>query len=105
MALETNNFLGNGGAGMQGDGPGTAARMIRELQGLTTKVVDGAAANTNIAIAGIKLTDTLQSVIEYVGGVPTDRLSVSAITSAGNIRLTTVSTGNKLAVTYFVKPA
>lgn len=104
MTLATNPQLGNGGTGMQGSDPKSAAYMIKELQGLTTVVVAGAGANTNIAIAGIKTTDTIQSCLEFAAGVPANRTSVTSITSAGNIQLTASTTGSTLVVTYFKKP-
>lgn len=104
MALETNPQLGKGGSGMHTTGDGTAAKMILELQGLKQTVVAGAAADTDIAIAGIKVTDTILSVIEFAAGVPTDRTSVASITSAGNIQLTVDTTGDSLLVSYYVKP-
>lgn len=104
MTLEANTLLGHGGAGFQGDGAGSAAKMIKELQGLQVVVLTGAAASTNIAVAGIKMTDTILSCIEYEAGVPVDRTSVTTITSAGNIQSTDASTGNKLVLMYYVKP-
>lgn len=106
MTLETKDNLGHGGTGFQGTGPGSAAAMIKELQGLTTNIGDGTTAATNIAVAGIALEDTLQSVIMFAGGVPSDVTSEASITSAGNIQLsTTDSTGNKLLITWFNKNA
>jgi hypothetical protein len=69
---------------------------------LKTVVVDGAAADTNIPIAGIAVADEIQSVIHYDTGVPADITAEVSITSAGNIQVdTTVTTGNKLVVTYY----
>jgi hypothetical protein len=101
MPLETNTQLGHGGTGLQGDGPGTAAAMIKELQGLTVTVVPGAAANTNIPVASIATEDTIVSAIEFVAGVPTAR--TVTITSAGNIQCTAATTGNSMVVTWFNK--
>lgn len=69
-------------------------------------VVNGAAANTNIAISGISLHDRLIEVVEYqpptAGSGSTivgDRTAEASITSAGNIQLsTTDTTGNQLLV-------
>jgi len=78
---------------------------INELQGLTTAVAAGAGAVTNIAVAGIKLTDTLQSVVMFTAGVPSV-VTDASITSAGNIQCAaTVTTGNTLVINYYVKPA
>lgn len=104
MALEQNDMLGHGGAGFQGTGAGSAARMLKELQGLRQVVLAGAAANANIPVAGIKTTDTIVSAIEYEAGVPVDRTSVTSITSAGNIQINNATTGNAVVLMYFVKP-
>jgi len=82
-------------------------KAIAELQGFTTKVVAGDAAATDIPVAGIKTTDTLQSVIEFKPATPAviDRTSEASITSDGNIQLsTTDTTSSQLTVSYWVKP-
>lgn len=61
-------------------------------------VVAGAAADTNIAITGIKTTDQLISVVEFASGVPTSRLATTEITSAGNIQCSVATTGDVLVV-------
>jgi len=77
---------------------------ISELQGLTTIVVAGAAALTNIAVAGLGIKDTLQSVVQYTGGVPSVVLDAS-ITAAGVIQTAvTITTGNTLVVQFYKKP-
>lgn len=77
---------------------------------LTTVVVAGAAANTNIAVAGISTRDQLVSVIELpgvgeaAGQVPVDRTAQTTITSAGNIQVsvaTNTSADRRLIVTYW----
>lgn len=103
MALEQNSMLGHGGTGFQGTGAGSAAAMIKELQGLTVKVLTGAASATNIAVSGIATTDTILSCIEYESGVPVDRTSVTTISSAGNIQIVNDTTGNKVVLMYFHK--
>ena len=78
---------------------------IVELQGLTTKVGTGTTAATNIAVTGIRTVDTLQSVIMFASGVPSDVTADASITSDGNIQLGTVdSSTNQLVVNYYVKP-
>ena len=59
-------------------------------------VVDGAGANTDIAVAGLAAGDTLDAV------VATDGTAVTApsIASAGNIRSTANTTGKKLLVVW-----
>lgn len=64
-------------------------------------LVAGAGANTNIAIAGIKTTDLLVSVIEVPASTPlVDRSATTSITSDGNIQCTAATTGNQLLVTW-----
>ena len=85
---------------------------IRELQGLSERVVAGAASATDIAVAGVTLEkSTLVSVLEYdpdgrgagVGQI-NDRTSEAAITSDGNVQLdTTNTTGHDLIVKFFNK--
>lgn len=104
MTLETNATLGNGGDGMQGSDPGSAAMMIRELQGLTTVVVDGAAANTSIAVSGLGARDTIQSAIMYAAGVPSDIKASASIFSAGNVRFSVSTAGNKVVLSFYKKP-
>lgn len=69
-------------------------------------VVAGAAANTDIAVAGITTRDALKAVFEYdpdgraAGtGQVFNRTGEAAITSDGNIQLTTTNTtGHDLMV-------
>lgn len=99
--VQLKSDFGQGGSGLS---DGRLRDALLELQGEKVAVVDGAAADTNIAISGIKVTDTIKSVIMYATGVPSNVTADASITSAGNIRLTSVSTGNKLVVTYLPKP-
>lgn len=79
---------------------------IAELQALQTATVAGAAAATNIAISGITTQDTIESVVEFAAGVPTDRTAEASITSDGNIQLsTTDTTGDVLLVRWYQKPS
>lgn len=69
---------------------------------LKSAVVVGAAANTDIAVAGIKTTDQLVLVTEHAAGaVPADRTPDTTITGAGVIRSTDDTTGNTLVVLYY----
>lgn len=79
-----------------------AIALVKQLARLTTVVVAGAGANTNIPIAGIATGDVLVSVIEVPASAAlVDRKSATSITSAGNIQCTQATTGNQLLVTYF----
>ena len=83
-------------------------KAIKELQQLIAATVAGSTALTNIAVTGIKLVDTLQSVIEIATttGIPTDRTAETSITSDGNIQLSTTNTPrDKLIVQYWRKPS
>lgn len=69
---------------------------------LTQALVAGAAANTNIPIAGISTRDQLISVIEVpASAAAVDRTAATSITSAGNIQVTAATTGNQLLVLYW----
>ena len=63
-------------------------------------VVAGAAADTDITVTGIALGDTLISVVEFAGGVPTSRTSTTTITAANTIQCSVVTTGDVLVVLY-----
>lgn len=89
--------FGQGGTGLDSELKG----VLQELRGLTTVVVDGAAADTNIAVAGLGATDHVQSVVQYASGVPSV-LTPSAQT-AGNLQFAAATTGNKLVVNFYKK--
>jgi hypothetical protein len=65
---------------------------------LKTAVVNGAAANTNIAVSGITTSDAIQSVVAYTSGVPA--VVSATIQSAGNIRSTSNTTDKVLVVNW-----
>lgn len=99
MSLEAiPSQLGVGGSNLT---DGTLRKILQQVQGITTTVVAGAAADTDIALAGVEATGTLQSVIMYNGGVPSDVTADASITEADVIQLTSDSSGNTLVVTYF----
>jgi len=83
---------------------------VFELQSLTTTLVSGAAANTNIAVAGIKTADTLHSVIGFDPDNATaanqvkDFTGNTNITSDGNIQTGVDTSGYDLQVVYWPKP-
>lgn len=81
---------------------------LNELQGLTCAVVAGTTAATNIAITGLKTTDTILAVIHEDGttGVTQANLVAEAsIPTAGNLQLSTTDTSTDvLIVWYYVKP-
>lgn len=84
--------------------------LIQELQGLKFKVLAGAATDTDIAVTGIAVDDTILScmMVEPDDGTDstmlTDVTSETNITSAGNIQLdTTTTTGKQLLLIYYDK--
>lgn len=88
--------FGQGGSGLT---DGRLAAALKQLQGLTTEVVNGAAANTNIPVPGLGADDHIQSVIMYAGGVPSKL--VPSAQSAGNLQFASVTTGNKLVINFY----
>lgn len=90
--------FGKGGTGLS---DGVLADALRELQGLTTVVVDGAAENTNIAVSGLGATDHVQSVLLFDAGVPS--VVVPSAQSAGNLQFATSTASKKLVVSFYKK--
>lgn len=90
--------FGQGGSGLT---DGRLERAVRQLQGLTTVVADGAAANTNIAVPGLGADGHVQSVIMYASGVPS-KITPSA-QSAGNVQFASATTGNKLVINFYAE--
>lgn len=79
---------------------------LRQLQRLQITLVAGAAAVTNIAIAGITLDAEIVSVLHNTAGVIVDLTTEAAVTSAGNIQLsTTDTTGDQLIVFWMPGPS
>lgn len=69
-------------------------------ENLQFELVAGAAADTDIAITGIKTTDELKAVFESAAASAlfTDRTATSSITSDGNIQCTDATDGDLLIV-------
>jgi hypothetical protein len=118
MAL--NSLANVSGAGLPGGAGGASedfdvlAGAVAELQRMRVTVVAGAGANTNIAVAGIVMADTLLSVLRHIdsGAATTasvvDHTAQAAITSDGNIQVTVatnINAGDRLVVTWFDKAA
>jgi hypothetical protein len=96
--------VGSGGSGLVDALPAA----VRELQSIATKVVAGAAANTNIAVPGLADNGTVLSVVAFNAGVPSVPTPAAGNTDGfrngvSNIRLTEVTTGNSLLVKYVNK--
>lgn len=95
MALENISNLGKGGAGLQGQGPGSAHKAIKELQGLQISLVTGGAANAKLALAAITPRDTLVAVFNNNAGTLTDVTANATIAdnrAAGTVTLASAGT-------------
>ncbi len=76
---------------------------------LSVNVVSGAAASTNIAVAGIRRRDALVAVIELQpptagagNAVVADRVGITSITSDGNVQVAgQATTGNQLLIIWY----
>ena len=86
------------------------AKVLAELQNINFFVADGAAAEADITVTGIGLTDTVLAVMNLPVDGNVDDLTVMdvaevSITAADTIQLsTTATTGDKLLVIYLAKP-
>lgn len=101
MTFETNPDLGSGGSGLSGRGPGTAASMLKELQGYTQSLLAGALANTKINLAAIRPEDTIVGALNNNAGVLTDVLGTLTIVdcrASGTITLVSSVAGNTATV-------
>lgn len=78
----------------------TLASKYRQYAKPGFALVDGADADTNIAVTGIKEGDDLLMVLEFATSTndPTDRSATCSITSDGNIQCTVATTSDKLFV-------
>jgi hypothetical protein len=85
--------LGDGGSGFNRQ----LGQAIRQLQLRKHNAVAGAAAATNIALAGVTTGSTILSVVNLTDGVDV-ALNTVTISAAGQIRVSTDTTGKKLLV-------
>lgn len=101
MALEQNTQLGVGGAGMQGNAPGSVAAMVKELQGFSVSLLAGAAANTTIPLAAIRKEDTVISALNNSAGTITDitaNISINSVNASGTVTAGTVVAGDSVTI-------
>jgi len=111
MAIEQNSQLGVGGTGMHGAGQGSAARMLRELQGLRVSIVAGGSANTKLALSTIRDTDTIISALNNNAGTITDvtgTISIDALRAVGTVTVATAAANDTVTVAgsvYILVPA
>ncbi len=81
----------------RGDPKKLARAILTRGLDIRSSVVAGAAANTNIPVTGIKRSDVLLTVLEFIGpaeaggGAITDRTSVTSVTSDGNVQATVIT--------------
>jgi len=109
MALENAQNAVDKLEGQTQDAKNSIANVIKELQGLKVSLVDGATADTNIAVSGITTEDTLVSVIGFDPDNATaadqvkDFTGNTSITSNGNIQTSVDTSGYDLLVIWFDK--
>lgn len=77
-------------------GSTSAAAAIKELQGLTTTVIDGAAAGTAMNVPALRLEDTIVSAVVFAdaGGAPTDDKANITIQPTAASATVTFTAGN-----------
>lgn len=93
MALYSNNSLGDGGTGFQGDGPNSAAAIVKELQGLNVELLAGTTKDTKINLAAIRQEDTIIKALNNNAGTITDitsTMSIVSVKASGTLTLTSV---------------
>jgi hypothetical protein len=101
MTFESNAQLGQGGAGMSGQGPGSMAAIAKELQGFTVSLLAGAAANTLIPLAAIKTEDTIAAALNNSAGTLTDitgTVTIAGGKATGTITVGTAAAGDTVTV-------
>ena len=101
MALESLSGIGPGGSGFQGEGSGSVASVLTELQGLTVTLATGALANTKIDVAAIRDEDTIITCLNNDAGTITDitsSMSIVDLHATGTLTLDTVIATDACAV-------
>lgn len=96
MSLEALNGIGYGGVAGQ-----RLNIVLQELQSRTHVILAGTTAVTQIPLAGIEYTDTVQAVIRFNAGVPSDVTSEVSITdrrAVGTLTLAAVVVGDTAVV-------
>ena len=69
---------------------GDTVKAVMELQNFRVSVVSGAAADTKIDIADIRINDTILSVIDFNGGTPSDvtqNVSIVDVRASGTLTI------------------
>ena len=75
---------------------------IRQLQNMVLKVAAGAAADTNITVAGVKVGDGIK-VLAFTAGVPSEVAGTVTITAANTVQVSVDTTGDNLVFFHFPK--
>lgn len=99
--MELNKQLGQGGAGFQGTGPGTAAEALKSLMGLRVTLLAGAAANTKMALADIREGDNILAAHNNNAGTLTDitgTVTVVNPAAKGTVTVGTIVVGDSVVV-------
>ena len=85
---------------MQDSCPGPNCDVQRQFYSLTTKIVDGADALTDIFVEGMTPHSAIQSVMAFRGGIPATVNGAHA-TPYGTLRIPDDTKNAKLVVTYY----
>lgn len=99
--MELNKNLGNGGAGMHGTGPGTAANALRALMGLRISLVAGAAADTKLPVEGLTEDSKVISVLNNNSGTFSDVTATASIVdtrATGTVTVGAMAAGDTVTV-------
>lgn len=93
--MRTIGDLGQGGAGLNDRLP----LILKELQSIKHTVVSGGAANAALTLTGIKVGDTVASIVNLTDST---QVTEAATITANTIKLpTTDTTSKKLLVVWF----
>lgn len=86
------------GQGGIGGASGFAADAIKALLAPKVSVVDGAAANTAITVAGMTKAAVVLSAVAYNAGVPS--ATTATVQADGTVKLAADTTGAKVVLTW-----
>lgn len=94
-----------GGAGLHDHEVRQLRDALIELQSVSTAVVAGGSASSDLTLTGIKVGDTITGAVFHDGaGAVADDLANVTITDDDTIQSTTNTTGGVLVVTWASKP-
>lgn len=105
MTLISRAVANAGASGFPITGLSISEQQVQQLQLTRTVVLAGAAADTNIALAGAMVGDHIVSCIHNTTGTLVDLTSEAVILSNGQMQMTDTDTsGDELLVTWAPKP-